>query len=426
MTSPKKTLMQQLAIVTPALALLALTPAAYSAETFTEALTDGKTTGSVYYRNEIVNENKAINVGRAHTVQVRLGYETGQIYGFGAKVEAEHVTALGPKDYNSLANRKTQYSVVADPEFTEFDQAYLSYSGIEKTNIKVGRQRLALDNHRFIGDVPWRQNYQTLDAVSVVNESLPQTKVTLAYVGNVNRVTSDNAIAQVGPAAGNLKMNSPLLNVNYKGFGFGEIVGYGYLLDINKPVAASNFNSNKTYGLRLKGKEPLGDNTLLYTAEYATQSNYANNPATYNVKYHLLEGVVDFKIADFKLAREVLGGNGQNSFSTPLSTLHAFNGWVDMFLVQTPVNGLVDAYASAGTALDGYKFVVIYHDFRADLGGAKYGTELNAQVTKTFDKKYVAGIKYGRFYTSKVGTSTSNVLGQVDTDKFWFWLSASL
>ena len=206
-----------------------------------------------------------------------------------------------------------------------------------------------------------------------MNERLPDTKITLAYITNVNRVFSDNALATSGAAAGNFKMKSPIINVSYKGLGLGEIVGYGYFLDFDTP-AANYVNSTRTYGLRLEGNKALGENTLLYTAKYASQSNYKNNPASYNVNYTLLEGGVDIKTADFKLGYEVLGSNGTRSFSTPLATLHAFNGWADLFLT-TPATGLKDTYLSAGTAVIGVKLGAIYHDFRADSGNAKFGTE---------------------------------------------------
>jgi len=47
---------------------------------------------------------------------------------------------------------------------------------------------------------------------------------------------------------------------------------------------------------------------------------------------------------------EVLEGNGAIGFATPLATLHAFNGWADMFLT-TPANGLKDLYFRASYAL---------------------------------------------------------------------------
>ena len=47
--------------------------------------------------------------------------------------------------------------MVADPDGTEINQALLRYDHT-KGNAVVGRQRINLDNQRFIGSVAWRQN----------------------------------------------------------------------------------------------------------------------------------------------------------------------------------------------------------------------------------------------------------------------------
>ena len=89
------------------------------------------------------------------------------------------------------------------------------------------------------------------------------------------------------------------------------------------------------------------------------------NPANYRVHYTFLEGGVDIKSAELKLGYELLGSDDSKSFSTPLATLHAFNGWADMFLA-TPATGLKDTYLSATTTLADIKLGAAYHDFRAD------------------------------------------------------------
>ncbi|MBP6626116.1 MAG: hypothetical protein KA187_01735, partial [Arenimonas sp.] len=79
------------------------------------------------------------------------------------------------------------------------------------------------------------------------------------------------------------------------------------------------------------------------------------------------------------------GSDGRSAFQTPLATLHAFNGWADKFLV-TPVNGLEDRYALAtgkfgsGRLQDKLAWTVAWHDYRADRGGAAYGSEWNASL----------------------------------------------
>ncbi len=416
MKQNSKNLMQQLFAILAALVFLAIATSAHAAETITEAITGGKDSASLQYRYEGVrNPGKTTlpNKADASTIRLRFGYETATFKNFAVMVEAETLKTLGAGHYNSTANNKTNYAIVADPETTEMNQAFLSYKELDsRTTLKYGRQRLILDNARFIGNVGWRQNEQTFDALTVVNDYLPDTKITVGYLTNANRINSDRAIATSGAAAGNHKMNSPIFNVNYKGFAVGEVVGYGYFLDYDLP-AANQVNSTKTYGLRFKGSAPIDLYNLLYTVEYAKQSNYKDNPATYSNSYSLIEGGLDLKVAEFKLGYEVLGGDGVKSFSTPLATLHAFNGWVDMFLT-TPATGLKDAYLSANTVLYDTKLGAVYHDYRADTGSTKYGTEWNLIATKNFDRNYLLGAKYGSF-------KSSSVPARIDTNKFWLW-----
>src|SRR3989338_8118778 len=176
-----------------AIAALLITPSVWAADTLTDALTGGKASANLQYRYEDVrNGAAAANTATAHTVRLRLGYETATFNGFGAMVEAESTTDLGNKKYNSLNPVNAAYAQILDPEVTEINQAYLSYSGIANTNVKWGRQRIKLDNDRFIGNVGWRQNEQTFDAFTLGNKSLPSTTITAGYITNANRIFSDS------------------------------------------------------------------------------------------------------------------------------------------------------------------------------------------------------------------------------------------
>ena len=122
-----------------------------------------------------------------------------------------------------------------------------------------------------------------------------------------------------------------------------------------------------------------------------------------------------------KVGYELLGSDdGNYGFSTPLATLHKFNGWSDQFL-NTPKEGLTDLYASVGGKVAGGKWAVIYHKFDADEASATVddlGSEINAVYSKSFTKNYTAGIKLAAY---SAGDTTA---GKVDTDKIWVWLNA--
>ncbi|MDD5384828.1 MAG: alginate export family protein [Gallionella sp.] len=419
-----------------AIAALLFAQSALAADTLTDALTGGKASANLQYRYEDVRNASVPAVGTntntatANTVRLRLGYETATFNGFGAMVEAESTHDLGNKHYNGGNNGNANYATILDPEVTEINQSYLSYSGMANTTAKWGRQRLILDNARFIGNVGWRQNEQTFDAFTLVNKSLSNTTITAGYITNANRVIGDGAALD----AGNAHMKSPIFNVSYKGWSFAEVVGYAYLLDYKLVGAATtNANTADTYGLRLNGSTAMGSNKLLYTAEFAEQRDGGNNPTNFKDTYTLLEGGVDVtNVAVFKLGYEVLGtdtgattkANGAattRSFATPLATLHAFNGWADMFLA-TPAQGLKDTYVSANTKLAGIGLGAVYHDYRTDkttttLTKTNLGKEWNLVASKTFDKNYTIGLKYADF---KAGTNNA-VAANVDTKKTWLW-----
>jgi hypothetical protein len=444
-----RTLFQQMSLVVTPIALLALATEAYSADyndyasggsnvgglytpapkppadTFTGALTGGTVTANLQARYENVDQphpvsGPALKTANASTLRLRLGYETAEYMGFGGLVQIEHISANN--GYNSKVNGRTDYSVVADAKVTELNQAYLSYSGVPQTRLKFGRQLIKFDNDRWIGNVAWRQNQQTYDALSAVNKSLPDTTISAAFITNVNRVFSDASIDNgTGSFLGNHHMRSPIFNVNYKGLGFAELVGYGYFLDYDPSAKAFGLvNSTKTIGGRIKGDASLmSDYKLLYTAEYARQSDYKDNPASYNVHYTLLEGGVDVKVATFKLGYELLSGNGKQSLSTPLATLFAFNGWADVFLV-TPKNGLQDIYGNVRTTVAGIVLGADYHDFKADHGGNKYGKEYDLIATKAINKTYSVGSRYAHFKADgKV--DHVNCPACIDTNKFWVY-----
>jgi hypothetical protein len=61
--------------------------------------------------------------------------------------------------------------------------------------LAYGRQRIIHDNHRFVGNVGGRQNEQTYDGFTLVNASLPDTRIRAGYIFNVNRAFSDKSTA---------------------------------------------------------------------------------------------------------------------------------------------------------------------------------------------------------------------------------------
>lgn len=392
--------------VTPALLVAAVLAGGHStvayAGTFAEAITGGKASLDLRYRYEIVDQTGINEDATASTLRTRLNYATGEYNDFSAFLEFDDVTAFGDIEYNdaaALPTSQTSYPVVADPEGTEVNQAKLIYKGVEETTVTLGRQRIIFDNARFIGNVGWRQNEQTYDALTVANTSLADTSIVYGYVTNVNRIFGEAS------SKGDIDSKTHLVNVAYSGLDAGKITGYGYFLEmVDAPTASSS-----TLGLRFSGGTDVSEGVkALYTLEFATQGDYKDGASTIDADYSLIELGAKVSGVTAKIGFETLSGDGTYAFTTPLATAHAFNGWADKFLA-TPVNGLVDTYVSVSGKVSGVKLVGIYHDFSSDTGSSDLGTELDLLAAKKFGN-YTALLKYASYSADSHAT---------DTDKIW-------
>lgn len=399
---------------------------------FINALTGGKVHLSVRYRFENVDDDslfagRSLKDANASTIRTLLGYETGMFYGFGARLDVENVTEVGSDDFNDGSNGKTQYAAVIDPSGTEIDQAYLSFTGIPDTTLKGGRQYITYRKapfHRYIGTILWRQNWQTFDAFSAENRSLPDTKISYAYVWNVNRIFGEDAVSPLD----NFDSDSHFINAKYTRFPFANLEAYAYLLDFDN---AAGFSTD-TFGIRMTGTHPVTERiNAIYTAEYADQNDSGDNPADIDAGYFLGELGGSFKLNQYlesltlKFSYELLEGDGgADRFVTILGTNHAFQGWADRFLV-TPGDGIEDYYVTAVAKILGATFIASYHDINSDNLDYDYGEELDLLLSRTFKKYFTLGIKYSMYNADR---NTRNIFqngsGSVvanDVNKLWLW-----
>ncbi|MFT5758822.1 MAG: hypothetical protein ACI9LM_003570 [Alteromonadaceae bacterium] len=370
------------------------------ADSITDALINGKTSVNLNLRYETVDQDNAL------TVRTRLTYATGSVNGFSSLVEFEDSrSVLGVDDYNNTLGENTDYSVIADPETTELDQMLVQYQQ-KSFSIKAGRQVITMDNHRFVGHVGWRQDRQTFDGVTFAYQPIENLNVKYGYISQRNRIFAE---------AKDIDSKDHLINAAYK-MDVGTIAAYVYLLEVDNNTE----NSLDTYGLRFNGSSLMGKQKISYTFEYANQ-DAETATTSYSADYIFAELGTKFSGIGIKVGYELLGSDdGMYGFSTPLATLHKFNGWSDQFL-GTPKEGLSDLYASVGGKIAGGKWAVIYHKFDADEASAAVddlGSEIDAVYTKSFTKNYSMGVKLASY---SAGDSTA---GKADTDKVWLWLNA--
>ena len=373
-------------------------------------------------RYETVDQTGFANTADSVTVRVRLGGEVS--YGpFAALVEGEGLFAPGD-DYNSTTNGKAAlFPVVADPENVELNRIQLQYKGIAKTVMTVGRQRINLDDQRFVGAVGWRQNEQTFDAVRVEYSGIKNVKADIIYSWNVQTIFGIDGGKYVAAQPRSIQGDNILGNLSYK-TKYGTLTGFAYLVDQNETALLAK--SSQTFGARFAGSHAFNKTTKLsYAASYARQSDYHRNPQNYTADYIAAELGLD--AMGFKLTGgyEKLGaGNGVVAFSTPLATLHKFNGWADKFL-NTPARGLRDYYAGIGYTIPKVgkmgplTLAGFYHSYDSDAGKVHFGKEWNAQAMLKLNKQLSFTAKYADYLkrgaTGLAGDATTRkVIVQMD------------
>ena len=385
-----------------------------------EAFTKGKFNINIRARYEFVDQDNLAQDANAATLRTRFGFTTAPVSGFQAMIEAENIIALDNDAYNAAgSNGQPGRPVVADPETTEMNQAWLSYSYTNAVTAKVGRQRIALDNHRFVGDVGWRQNMQTFDAAGLTLTPAKDVTVNYDYVWEVNRVSGDVSGLPAASANHDFNSSSHLFNASYACCEHGKLTGYAYLLDLdlNNGTATRFNNSCATYGLSFVGNAPVSEKVKLdYRAEFAWQTDYADSALDYSTEYYCLELGVNVKPFVVGAGYEVLGSDNGVGFKTPLATLHAFNGWADVFLA-TPGNGLRDLFGFAQVTLPAeIPLRAVYHKFDSDAGSSNYGSELDLVASKKFGKNWTALVKYA-YYMGE--DAVSGLPASTDVQKFW-------
>ena len=354
--------------------------------------------GDFRLRYESASQDNALPDADALTFRSRLAIKSPSYSGFSGLVEVENVFAL-IDDFAVpvVGDRLGEFSVIADPDVTEIDQAFIQYKN-ENFSAKLGRQVLTLDGHRFIGHVGWRQDRQTFDGL-VVNYKTGGFDINFSYLDKRNRIFADD---------GDIDSSDTILNTSYA-TPIGKLTGYAYLLEVD-----ANDTSLDTYGVSLRGSRDYDGTKLIYGAELAQQETGTD----LSTDYLQLELGLTYAGVTGKISYELLSSdNGAVGFATPLATLHKFNGWTDQFLA-TPAQGLEEFAFRLSGNFQGGKWLAVYQDFSSDenLDGADdLGSEVGVQYTRKIYKKIAGGIKYSDY---SAGNSAFN---RVDTQRFWLW-----
>jgi len=311
-------------------------------------------------------------------------------------------------DYNDGTGNQPLFPVIPDPEGIELNRLQIISEAIPKTRLTIGRQRLALDDWRFIGAFPFRQNGQTIEAVRVETTAFGPGILDVGYFHKVRRPLGGdnvNGVFTGDSYFANYNLATPI----------GRFSAFHYATDLQTgpPDLLTDTASSQTTGARVLGRRDWDNFSVVWEGSYARQSDYADNPNAYSADYGLAELTIKPHGFSFKARAEILGSDNGQGLQTPLASLHKFQGFADRFLV-TPEDGVRDYSAfiqydfGAAGPFNDIKSFARHHWFQADTDGRNYGREWNLSLKAKINKIGLA-LEYADYKAETFSTDTRTV-----------------
>lgn len=354
----------------------------------------------------------------AVTLRVRAGV-TATIGKWSALVEAQGTLALIGDYYDGLHGAATR-PLIGDPQNVAIHRAQLQYRG-KTLAVTAGRQRISLDDDRFVDAALFRQNAVTYDAVRSEWTPRKGLKADVTYAWAVRTVWG---IDGTGARQRAISGDNVFANLGYA-TPIGTVTGYAYLADQDEAAVQGFRLSSQTYGARVAGARPIAPHAgIAYHASYARQSDYHRNPNRYAASFYLLEATAS--LSDFKLGAgyEVAGaskGAAFTSFQFPVGSGFRYRGRAGKF-VPTPADGVRDLYGTLGYGvkklgtLHAITLQATYHRFESDRLVRHYGDELDLLASAKLGR-YTLAARYAGYDADRFATRTR---------KFWLQLDWAL
>jgi len=353
----------------------------------TAALKAGKADVGVLTSFEYKNRDDATSPAKQLSIRTRIGYQTGEFHHVRLYAQFHNLTNAW-EEFRHADGGDSDRDLIADPDGNRLYKAYLDYSALPQTTVRLGRQEIILDDARLLGNIGWRLNGQSFDAVTVTNKSITDLTLFAGYVNQVNTIALTHVDLD----------HFYLINANYAGIKNHHVSVYGYLLDTESK--ADSARDSATYGVRIVGKPCI----VNYAVDYTLQTDFADGEDHDADMLNLYVGATVAPV-DFGVGYSYISGQDGDDrpFDTLYSTAHKFNGFADLFLSTnggglTP--GLQDYYAKIGTSFFGVKLSVIYHYFDSyedDHFDGTYGDEVDVVVVKPISDNLKLLVKYANF-----------------------------
>ena len=313
-------------------------------------------------------------------------------------------------------------------------EAWAQYEFSPEWKTRIGRQVIAYDNQRILGEIDWSQQGQSHDA-ALITFHPKKHQLDLGIALNAN---AENLLAPKTPYTTNYKsMQYAWYHTQFSKLNMSILLlNTGY--EFEKTNGNLEVDYKQTFGTYLSLKEKKWNINLGVYGQSGESADKKVN-ALYAGTFFGYETSKKFKIG---LGYEFLSGKDQNdssseskSFSPVFGTNHAFNGFMDYFYVGNHQNnvGLSDIYSKLNYSSNKWEFALIPHVFYTpntvlDANSKKMdsylGTEIDLTASYIVQKDIVATAGYSQMFSSSTLERVKNVTSPATTNN-WAWVMIS-
>jgi hypothetical protein len=342
-----------------------------------------------------IEESDKPETTQGGTVRMIAGWRSAPWHGLRATLEAIHADHFGKKRFNDdPADIATSpYPLLPDPRHTGVNRAFVEYAGAEGFAARLGRQRVELDNERWVSDNDFRQVPQLFDGATLEYSGLPSTRL---VAGHYSRLRSTSGESE--------DIRLTIVNAAWNPAPGHTLGAFAYFHDQPDTAPFTGFQdeSYRVHGVRAEGiAARWGAIEAPYVVELARQRPHAGGDSLIDARYWRVGAGVSTDRWMLRADYEVRGSNeGLYGLQMPLTDFYGFNGWTLKWFTNAR-EGLRDGWITGRASVGPVTFFAEAHRFESDFGGLDFGRELDASVAWEIRPNAVLRVQHARYDRGK-------------------------
>jgi hypothetical protein len=338
-----------------------------------------------------IEESDLPETTRGWTVRAIAGIRTAPWGGLRFTAEGIYADHVGEKRFNDDPGQiaGSPYPLLPDPRHAGVNRAFIEAVGIEDANLRVGRQKVEIDNRRWVSANDFRQVPQLFDGGTFTYSGHANVQLMGGYYGRLRSTSGETATIRL-----------TVLHAAWNPAPEHSLAAFAYLHDQPRTSNFTGFadNSYRVYGLRAEGTAArFGAVDVPYEVELAEQRPYAGGDGRIDARYWRVGGGLSTARWTVRADYEVRGSNdGQYGLQIPLTDFYAFNGWT-LHWFTVPRQGLKDGWVTGRWAIGRVTLYGEAHKFRSDFGALDFGREVDLGATLEILPNAILRLQHARY-----------------------------